>query len=251
MEKWSEQKLTDWALGNKHAWASELIRDRETDFPEHGDNGFSQFVTDTRWKLEDIDPDKVVGQWEHYSGQTWLEALTEPSYKPPKMNRYIAQTDADPEYYFSGDRTDMHFDSYDGGQTWYSSEGNHRTVIAKFLFAMYFEKTGNKVPLRQVTAQRTTVDWEAHKAYQEIKKCIDENKLPINISPQKTETASDYGFSSYALTFNVTDKRYPLGASKEMSRNEFIQYADWVVKGNKLPPPILKNWKWFYGVYSV
>lgn len=158
----------------------------------------------------------IVGQWQHYAGQTWKNALLRPEYKPKKMLDALKLYEQNPDYY-SESRSDMSFSSMDG-KNWYSVEGNnHRTVIAKCLAEL-----GHIEILKDVSLRRYSVDFVAYNELRKLRKFIFYKKLPITICPFKPDKSSE-------VKFVITDKRINSNPVA-LDREEFLVYSEKTLK---------------------
>ncbi len=107
---------------------------------------------DNREEIGDINLDKVIGvcntkfesnSWEDYSWSNifYFDMLTRMN-----MNLILLKDNIDFYYGDSNIGVGMEFISEDNGETFFINNGNHRTFIAKFLFALeriYTGKTEN------------------------------------------------------------------------------------------------------------
>lgn len=120
---WKNETISTWIQHSPPCWATELIQNWADVFPRDSPQAdVYDFIQHAHTGPGDIDLDTVVGQWEHYAGQSWLNALFQPQYKPSKMQRILAMADANPGYYFSTEPKDIFFDSING-HAWYSHGG--------------------------------------------------------------------------------------------------------------------------------
>lgn len=169
---WKDESLLSWLSRNIPTWANHQILDWTDAFPRDDSVDVMQFVVgEHRHSNSKIDMRTVVGQWDHYAGQSWLEALNNPQWKPGKMEHNLERADHNPSYYFSGEiRGDVHFSSIDGTSWYTNSGGSHRTIIAKFLCEMCNDKTGHYPYVTGVSTTQYEVDWESYALFKALKK---------------------------------------------------------------------------------
>ncbi|MHB1665241.1 MAG: hypothetical protein ACYCT7_08290 [bacterium] len=232
---WQDEPLLDWVKRETPSWANNKIRHWHEVFPENDYSvPFRAFITKIESKRSDIDMCNVVGQWDHYANQTWINALTAPQYKPWKINNTIRLFDENGSYYFDNEEKGIHFDSIDGKKWFSNGGGNHRTVIAKFAFAIAKAKTGNNFLLKNVITNQYTVDWESYRLYKQLDKFIVNYNIKITILVDSKNNQPD---------FFITDSRFPKYRFLVYNNNtlyehlkpkEFKSYAEWVIntKGN-------------------
>lgn len=257
--EWKNEGLSDWVQHTPPPWATEQIRNWTDifprDFPKVDVYDFIQYVHSGPG---DIDLDTVVGQWEHYAGQTWLDALFNPKYKPSKMQRILTMADTNPGYYFSAEPKDIFFDSIDG-RTWYShGGGNHRTVVSKFLHAMARSQSGCHPLLQSVHKAHYQVDWPAFNTFKQLQEFIKERGLNIAVSPWKIqlhrERTDTYQTEISETAFYVTDYRFKSsGQSAHLPATEFLKFAHWVLdqEGKFTAWDVARNWtNYLFGKYQ-
>lgn len=111
-----QSSLIDWAKKTSPAWAQQRIHsadDLRLKDIEHG--VLQHFVTFEHHRYDNICMSDIIGQEGHYAGQTWLEALLNPTYKPHKMARAIIDYENTPGYYFDNGRKEtMYLKTLDG-----------------------------------------------------------------------------------------------------------------------------------------
>lgn len=240
---WKTQKLLDWILENPPEWAHERIRHLSEDYPDHIDNdrtmpGIRDFVFLTEHANQDIEPGKIVGQWDHYAGQTWFEAVTNPQLKEVKMRHCLEMADTNPQYYLN-DLKGISVTSYDG-EHWYSqTSGNHRTVVGKFFLAMLTATTGEESLLPNVSTLRYHVDHQCLQTFKSLEQLIRETGIAVEINVC-SEPLGLNGESE--IKINVRDYRW--GEDLErfgwLSATEFQKFADWIIKTEGVLPRFLK-----------
>lgn len=238
---WKDEPLLSWLSRRVPSWANDQILGWADAFPRGEATDIMQFVIEEHSNPNTtIDMRTVVGQWEHYAGQSWLEALNNPHWKPWKMQNNLAEADHNPGYYFSGDiHGDVHFDSTDG-IIWYTNNGGcHRTIIAKFLSEMCHEKTGHYPHVAGVSTTRYVVDWESYGLFKELLAYRDHG---IHVSLQSREHLG-------SLIFQVGDFRFNRdGKFEQLTAKQFCSYAKWIISNDAKLTKLdkLQHWRQFW-----
>ncbi|WP_128083037.1 hypothetical protein [Collimonas arenae] len=109
-----KQELLAWLYSNSFPWQNTKILNWCDVLPGGESVERSPFTLSRKSDLGPIDMRLIVGQWEHYAGQTWFDAPTNPQYKEYKVRHTIKRFDSEREYYFSQARKDIYVDSVDG-----------------------------------------------------------------------------------------------------------------------------------------
>lgn len=245
---WKNEKLIDWIRETPPFWGHDIIRDMDQDYPEHNESvpGVMPFVYLVEHTSEDIDPDTIVGQWDHYAGQTWLDAIFKPDYKPGKIMSCLNKADSNPGYYFN--KIDgIQLTSFDG-KNWYShTGGNHRTIIGKFMTAMAEAKTGEKHYLSGISTTRYHIDYEYFNMYKKLALLIREMGLKITLDA-RSEPQKNWP-NNFELKIFVHDSRKGLNVARYgwLSTIEFGKFAMWVLEHNG-KYPIWYQVKDFFGL---
>lgn len=241
MMDWKDESLLSWA-STPPSWAHSTILDWKEAFPREDELDVMKFVTaQTFEESVAIDMRLVVGQWEHYAGQTWLDALCSPQWRPGKMQNAIELADRNPAYYFNGEvKGGIHLSSVNG-RDWYSNtDGNHRTVVAKFLSDMQFQKTGKYPLVAGVHTHTYEVDWESFSLFRALN-----SYKSIGIKAYvKHESLSD------PLVFFVADYRFNhRGKFEHLTPDRFRNYAKWVLRNNGTltrGDVLAHYWQWWF-----
>lgn len=157
-------KLLDWIKASPPAWASERIGNWNDVYPTDRGVNINDFVTDiVTQKRAMLDMREVAGQWEHYAGQTWLDAVLNPSINAYKMKRTFRDYESNPEYFFSGELDGGITVKSLNGSPWFSDTGCHRTIVSKFACERIAESAGSYPMVCGATATSITADlvaWE-------------------------------------------------------------------------------------------
>ncbi len=242
-------KLIDWVEKNKkqYKWFNEKILEWD-DFKIDNGKPYKCFVISE--KIEEsstIDTQRIVGQWNHYAGQTWLEALLEPQYKEGKMKSTIALADNNPNYYFSLDKkNDICFSSIDG-KNWYSNQGNHRTVLGKFVCEREFLINKTKQIIGGVNKYLYFVDWETIKLYENLLDFIKKNNINLSIIIDRVKMSDGCYEPIFHLHLNF--KSYDI-------KNEFIYIIKTIFIDRSMKSLHLNRWdfkifaNWFINGYT-
>lgn len=219
--------LVQWAVETSLDWAHDAILHWDNLLPH---DVWLTFVTREDIARVPVDISRVVGQWDHFAGSTWLTALTASA---PKMQRAIQQFDENPEYYLPNiEKCDMWLCTADDGMTWYSRTGNHRCVVAKFGFA----KTGMGTDglLHGAATTRYKVEWAALECYRALKGMIDELELPISCTLTSTVPPANGAPRNWSIF--VTDRRFGRERKQHLNSTEFCRYVESVITNKgKLP----------------
>lgn len=253
--KHSVEQLRAW-VGSMHGWSDSIIQNWSDTFPlEGGTNDITPFIRVKQSFDGPLDMQKVVGQRDHNAGVTWRDALLDNRYRFYRMERVLAEYEKRPDYYFSThDKTDIGFLSVDG-EHWYSTEGNHRTIAAKFIHAFAEHHGYGKQLLHPVTLRRYEIDFAMHRLHRSVQELIEAKELPILIWPRSDTVAGDSRNREYrleyALRFVVCDRRFDERYHPvRMSVEQFQRYAAWLLDTQGA----LTRWdrmeysmRWFWG----
>ncbi|MCX9156516.1 hypothetical protein OPU71_10325 [Niveibacterium sp. 24ML] len=254
----TQAELLAWVRETPPAWANQTIKSWDDVFPRSGAVDVLNFVSEERWCVGDIDINAVVGQWDHYAGCTWRDAILEPKYRAGRMVNVLHMLDKNPGYYTAriGEAKEIYFSSVDG-ESWYSDGGgNHRTIVAKFALAFAAEKSGRPVTLTNVHLHQYEVDWHCHSLYLRLRALIEERDLGINIHFERHRLAQvEKGVERFGTVFFVTDWRHTGNAlsnralMNHLDSQEFCAYANWVLASDGVlsrQDRIKVGWqKWF------
>jgi hypothetical protein len=234
----TQAELIAWVRDTPPKWASETIKHWYDVFPRNGPVDVMQFVTEERWSVNAVRMDSVVGQWDHYAGCTWRDALLEPKYRAGRMANVLRMLDSNPGYYVApvSEPKEVYFSSVDG-QEWYcDGGGNHRTIVAKFALALAQARHGHPAVLPGVELRRYVVDWACHDLYLRLSKLVVERELGIDIKLERHRIDhSTKGSETYATVFFVTDWRHVGSALSNatlmthLDADEFCAYSRWVL----------------------
>lgn len=182
-----------------------------------------------------IDMREVIGQRDHYAGQTWLNAAIDPQYKEGKMRDTFRLYETNPDYYFSGEVSNgISFSSLNGG-TWYSDGGgNHRTVVAKFACDRVYEQTGVYPLVNNVSKHYYHVDIEAWTLFSRLRALVDKGiHVSVNRVKQLEYKAGGCHTTEYIPRFHISDFRFNhRGRAEFLDASEFCKYAHHVLKSD-------------------
>jgi hypothetical protein len=163
-----------------------------------------QFAVSLYWTGEKIvNVFEVIGTADpDYVDATWITML-----RLGKRMRSISLPllQENPEYYFSlADKSpDMHYTRINS-KLYISGEGNHRTSIAKALFAFLGLQNFGAVKYEEYQ-----VDEEALRIYQDVSRMIRQKVLPIDIRPlkenYKREDTPGWKKDYYRLSFKLVN----------------------------------------------
>lgn len=202
--------------------------------------GVREFVFLTEYSNQNIAPESIVGQWTHYSGQTWCEAITTPKWRAGKIRDCLRLADSNPGYYFGdGDLSGISLTSYDG-VCWYSnSGGNHRTIIGKFLLAMADSVTGREHHLPNVSTLRHHVDHECQNMYGRLDKFIQDRGIDIYLNVCSVPLGVQ---GKFEIRVFVSDNRWGKNQQRFnwISSTEFLKFAQWVIDTDGILPRLVR-----------
>lgn len=246
--------LLDWLSATPPAWANDQILNWEDLFNRRGEVDMLSFVTrEVMESNASLDMRKVAGQWDHYAGQTWLDAVLDPQYKEGKMRDVFRKYQENPDYYFNGDvENGISVSSLNGG-SWYSEGGgNHRTVLAKFACENIFQRTGEYPMVMGVYKHHYFVDMEAYELFVQMRQFADKN-LHISVERETRERQDSAGQTviKYNMKFHVGDYRFSRnGRAQWLDVAEFVRFAKHVLKTNatlSTSDKIKHHWREFCG----
>ena len=230
------QPLIEYVTGNTPSWAQETIRNWEKVFTRHGEVDTMQFVIREVFEpMSQIDMREVVGQWDHYAGQTWLDAATDPQYKPSKMCDAFRKYDENPSYYFSGElENGICLSSLNGGPWFSDSGGNHRTIVAKFACERTFGETDIYPQISGVLKHHYVADLEALDLFTKLLPFRDQGiHATVERGQMKDSRTSGKHVIDYELAFFVWDSRFGDDArSQWLSPQQFRHFARHVLRRN-------------------
>ena len=248
-----DDSLREWVKQNPPAWSDEIILEWNDYYSENELTSSNSFVTKEIRTLSDIDLRNVIGQKGHYAGQTWREALFIPTYKPSKLDINLFRLSDNPTYYsncFSGE--DIYFSTVDNTNWFTDGGGNHRTIIAKFLYSKLASDTGEYPMLKNVRTKSYTVDWSTYNIYKELLVCIKKNGQRINIRTDKSSSElkqSESVIITSELFFVIDDHRFTgintNSIFDRLNSRDFNRYATWVIEARGKLSWLDKSKYWF------
>lgn len=147
----------------------------------------SSFIQTIRWDDHiSIYVDDIVGtQHPDYIGLTWEELL----HQGKRMHINIPLVIKNPQYYWDSGKKlpTMSYNRYEG-KYYVAGDGNHRSAIAKFIFAI----NGNtKMTLDGISTTEYTADVEAYNLFERIKASAANKHLPLVFKSEKTLVSRD------------------------------------------------------------
>lgn len=228
--------LLEYVYQSPPGWAQETICEWETVYIRRGEVDMLDFVTrETFEHSVPVDMREVIGQCGHYAGQTWLEAVRSPQYRPGKMRSVFRMYDINPSYYFNGDlKGGICLSSINGGPWFSDSGGNHRTVVAKFASERIFEKTGNYPHVAGVSKHYYYADTDAYNLF---RKLLPFRDLGVHVSVERRLKheirVAGRNTADYEPMFFVSDSRFGRHTrSQWLSSLQFRSFARHVLKQN-------------------
>jgi hypothetical protein len=227
--------LLDFISKNPPAWATNTIEHWNDVFDRSEDADILKFVTRENYiSNARVDMREVVGQWDHYARQTWLEAVSNPQYRPGKMSSAFNLYETNPDYYFSGELAGgIHLSSLNGGP-WFSIEGNHRTVVAKFACERLFREIGVYPEVTGVSQHAYYADLDARNLYRRMRTF---EKDGIHVSVERNRVGETHignvRSDTYEVKFHVADHRFRSKPRMQwLPAAEFKKFAQHILRTN-------------------
>lgn len=235
--------LSEWIATTSADFADQPILNWENVFPRSDLADMLQFVTSETWTGNAcVDPGEIVGQWEHYAGQTWRDAALDPQCTDGTMRQTLRLADEKPEYYWDSEhKSDFSLVRLNGGPL-YSDQGNHRTVAVKFL-SDKFSQAGRCRRLAGVSITDYVADVSAFEAYVGLKKYADMG-IRATVNREKLSEVHEPGryVLTHRLRFHVGDSRFGGdGRTQWLSAPEFVRFARHV-QGTEGIPTLADRW---------
>ncbi len=158
-------------------------------FPtQHGASLEDFVVRECRRRDVHMDMRNVVGQTDHYAGQTWRDAALEPQYRPGKMRDVFAQFERNPGYYFNDELDNgIMLGSIDGTHWYTDGSGNHRTVVARFACDRIARLTGQYPLVRGVSTCHYHADTQAWNLFCQLSQLSKRHAEAITITIEREE----------------------------------------------------------------
>lgn len=234
--------LMTWLNAFPPDWAGKPILEWDDRFPEYGHpDNVRPFVTECVYSQGDLRADAVIGQNEHYAGQTWLEAMNDPQYKPGKIHSCLYQLTQNPTYYSDDKHKDIKFSTYDD-VNWYTvGGGNHRTVVGKFALAKVLAEMGQAPFFRNVELTAFKVDWETWNIWRALEKLIKDKALKISVRVFHVDLDEQFAGGRQIMVsepgFMVSDYRFSRvnGDFAHLTPEQFRMFAEWTLDRGGLP----------------
>lgn len=246
--------LLDWVTATPPTWANDQILNWENLYKRQGGVDMLSFVTREVFESNaSLDMRNVVGQRDHYAGQTWLDAVLDPQYKEGKMRDVFRKYQDNPDYYFNGEvQNGISVSSLNGG-SWYSDGGgNHRTVLAKFACENIFQRTGEYPMVMGVHKHHYFVAMEAFELFVQMHQ-LEEKSLHVSVGRETRERQESAGLTAinYNVKIHVGDYRFSRGGRAQwLDAAEFVRFAKHVLKTNaslSTTDKIKHHWREFCG----
>lgn len=186
--------------------------------------------------IEDLRRFAVTAYWSHaqivnvfevvgtacadFSGATWITMLRLGK-RMWSINLPLLREN--PGYYFelSSKEPDMHYTRING-RLYISGEGNHRTAIAKALFAFLGEQNFGAVKYEELW-----IDEEAMRLYGEAQQLILQKRLPLRLEPRRTalkrEDTPGWKKDYYNLAFRLANAK--TGKEQVLSTDQLREFC--------------------------
>lgn len=169
----NETPLIEKVAKHEIPFKNEIIKS----FSEH--NLPKDFIISESWvDSTSVPVEKIAGtQHPDYIGLTWEELL----HKGKRMYINLPLAEENPDYYYSDVKKlpTMSFNKL-GNDYFVAGDGNHRSVIAKFLF--YFS---DHKYLDEVSVYEYEVDWIGFNMAERLTQSISKNSLPISLKTSR------------------------------------------------------------------
>jgi hypothetical protein len=240
--EYSMPTLFDDVLTTPRPWSRQVIAEWRDIFPsQHGANLEDFVVRECRRRDARVDMRTVVGQSEHYAGQSWREAALAPQYKPGKMRGVFALYERHPDYYFNGDLDNGIMLSTIDGQNWYTDGGgSHRTVLVRFACDRIARQTGRYPLVSGVSTCHYRVDMQAWNLFCQLSQLSKRHAEVIFIRVTREElppTAVPGGTDiMWRLRFFVLDRRFGgVPRAEHIDAARFCAYARHVLAHDGKP----------------
>ena len=231
--------LFDDILATPQPWSQQRIAEWADVFPSQHGASLQDFVVLERLRRDvRIDMRAVVGQSEHYAGQSWREAVLAPQYKLGKMRAVFAQYERHPDYYFNGELDNGILLSSVDGSNWYTNGGgNHRTVLAKFACDRIARQTGRHPLVRGAWTCHYQADMLAWSLFCQLQHGHAEAIfLRVTREDMRQDAVPGGSDISWRLQFFVVDRRFGGTArSGRLDAAQFCAYARHVLAHDGRP----------------
>lgn len=246
--------LLDWLAATPPTWANDKILNWEDHYKRQGEVDMLSFVNREVFESKaSLDMRNVVGQRDHYAGQTWLDAVLDPQYKEGTMRNVFRKYQENPDYYFNGEvQNSISVSSLNGG-AWYSDGGgNHRTVLAKFACENIFQQTGEYPMVMGVHKHQYFVAMKAYELFVRMRQ-FEDKKLHVIVEREMRERQASTGLTTinYNVKFHVVDYRFSRsGRAQWLDVAEFVRFAKHALKTNaslSTSDKIKHHWRKFCG----
>lgn len=234
--------LFDDILTTEQAWSLREIAEWRDMFPtQHGASLEDFVVRECRRRDVHMDMRNVVGQTDHYAGQTWRDAALEPQYRPGKMRDVFAQFERNPGYYFNDELDNgIMLGSIDGTHWYTDGSGNHRTVVARFACDRIARLTGQYPLVRGVSTCHYHADTQAWNLFCQLSQLSKRHAEAITIAIEREELhLSDVPGGkdiTWRLRFFVYDRRFGgIARAEHIDAARFCAYARHVLAQDGKP----------------
>lgn len=191
------------AQSNAHFKNDKIIGFSEHELPH-------DFIIEEFWHDSTSVPvDKIVGtQHPDYIGLTWEELL----HKGKRMHINLPLAEENPDYYYS-DVKKLPTMSYNklGDNYYVAGDGNHRSVIAKFLFFFSDHKY-----LDEVSVYEYDIDWIGFNAIERLSESISKKSLPITLKTVRELVSREDGSGWKRDTYKTTVRLYNHATDSEL-----------------------------------
>ena len=221
--------LLDDILATPQPWSQQPIAEWRDMFPaQHGASLDDFVVRECRRRDAHMDMRNVVGQTDHYAGQSWRDAVLEPQYRPGKMRDVFARYERNPGYYFNGELDNGILLGSIDGEPWYTDGGgNHRTVVAKFACDRIARRTGHYPLVRGVSTSHYQPDMQAWYLFCQLRQ-RHADLIQLSVTREGGEKTVVAGATeiTWRLRFFVQDGRFGgIARAEHLDAARFCAYA--------------------------
>jgi len=187
IEEFKKEKADEFLKNiniEKFQWAWDTIK--YFNFEEQENlNKYHNFITTTTEHNQEIEISSIIGTEHADYGmrKNWISML----YFAKRMHLVLEKYKENPDYYFLKKRKkgDLCYSTINGRDYYIADDGNHRTVIAKFILSQVNEKR-----LYGIDIKRYDINYEFYEAYKKLQSFCKKNKCFSVFSEAKNNVSS-------------------------------------------------------------
>ena len=212
-------------------WAGETIRPFDEDLLREG----LPFVLRRYWCASgSVNAFRIVGtRHPDYKNMTWRWMIE----NGRRIRENLALHETNPGYYLETSRKvpEMTFITTDGLDFYVSTDGNHRSAIARFDFHYRGITT-----LHGVAIEDIRIDRELLEGYRNISRLIRESRLPLLSTPVSEKLSREDTAGWMLEIFRVRIRIEDAEGQTFLDDTEAV--AEWIRKNTPRPPENRKKW---------